>query len=61
MLLTIVSAQALFVFAGMWPAGAHSFARWVAFFFCIAGLQRAYAGIFAVAAIIAAPQSNAQH
>jgi hypothetical protein len=60
MLLTIVSAEALFFFAGMWPASPHSFSRWVAFFFCVAGLQRTYAGLFGMAAIIAAPQSDAE-
>jgi hypothetical protein len=55
--LTVLSAVALFYFAGRWPVGPSSISGWLVFFFCLVGLQRAYAGLFGVVSIIFMPVS----
>jgi hypothetical protein len=55
--LTLISAIALFYYAGQWPIGPRSIPGWLVYFFCLLGLQRAYAGLFGVVAIIFMPVS----
>lgn len=55
--LTVISAIALSYYAGKWPIGPRSIPGWLVFFFCLLGLQRAYAGLFGVAAIVFLPVS----
>jgi len=56
--LTLISAIGLFYYAGQWPIGPRSIPGSLVFFFCLLGLQRAYAGLFGVAAIIFMPASR---
>ncbi len=55
--LTAFSAITLFYYAGGWPFGPRSIPGWLVFFFCLIGLQRAYAGLFGVVSIIFMPVS----
>lgn len=52
LIVTFASAFGLSYYAGCWPFGPRSIAGWLVFFFCLLGLQRAYPGLFGVAAII---------
>jgi hypothetical protein len=56
--LTVISAIALFYSSGQWPIGLHSISGWLILLFCLLGLQRMYAGLFGVTAIILAPASR---
>jgi hypothetical protein len=56
--LTVISVNALMYYAGQWPPDSHAVSGWLVFFFCLLGLQRAYAGLFGVAAIIFMPASH---
>lgn len=56
--LTVLSAIGLFYYAGAWPFGPRSIPSLLVFFFCLVGLQRAYAGLFGVVSIIFMPVSE---
>ena len=50
--LSLISAIGLFYYWGQWPTGLRSISGWLIFLFCLLGLERAFAGLFGVAAII---------
>jgi hypothetical protein len=56
--LTFATAYGLFYVADMWPSAGRSVWSVVIFFLCLIGLQRLFAGIFGIVAILVAPTAS---